>query len=107
MKLIIERPQEILGRNFSENANFSHIEWSPCLSVKEGGCINDFCWNPLMSSSSLSFCNFLTVSSKQPVHMWDAFNGNLLNSFMVRDKMGEIDNIISVSFNGKLSQGNK
>ncbi|KAG2377728.1 hypothetical protein C9374_008813 [Naegleria lovaniensis] len=97
--------------NVQEGTSSTTIEldesWKPCLTVREGGCINDFCWHPCMNSSLGTNCNFLTASTKQPVHMWDAFNGSLLNSFLVKDHMGDVDNIISVSYNGILSKGSK
>ena len=81
--------------------------WKPCLTVTEGGCIHDFCWHPLMNSNMGTCCNFLTTSAYQPVHMWDAFNGQLVSSFLVRNNTGGVDNIVSVSYNGKLSGGSK
>ncbi|KAF0983207.1 hypothetical protein FDP41_010272 [Naegleria fowleri] len=96
--------------NIQEDSSSTTVvneSWRPCLTVREGGCINDFCWHPCMNSSTGINCNFLTASTKQPVHMWDAFNGSLLNSFLVKDHMGEVDNIISVSYNGILSLGSK
>lgn len=51
--------------------------WTPCLEMKEGELVYDFCWFPKMSSADPSTCCFATTSQYQPIHLWDAYNGSI------------------------------
>jgi len=49
----------------------------PAFTVKEGGLIYDACWYPFMNSWDPITCCFLSASRESPVHLWDAFTGQL------------------------------
>ncbi|KAL9652239.1 hypothetical protein ABK040_011899 [Willaertia magna] len=106
---LFELPNYLLNPNqqIDNNSIEMNNNWTNCLYIQESSCVNDFCWYPEMNSSNPNTCFFLTASSKLPIHMWDAFNGNLLATFQMKGLYGETPNVVSVSFNGKLSNGNK
>lgn len=60
-------------------------DYGSTLQAKEGGTVYDFAWYPFMNSSVPESCIFISTSRDHPVHMWDAYNGQvrrLLRLFM-------------------------
>ncbi|CCI47996.1 unnamed protein product [Albugo candida] len=47
------------------------------LQIKEPGSTNDMKWYPHMNSAYPSTCCFLTTSKDQPIHLWDAYSGQV------------------------------
>ncbi|XP_023209899.1 telomerase Cajal body protein 1-like [Centruroides sculpturatus] len=52
-------------------------ELQAVLFLQESGLIYDYCWYPLMSSFDPVTCCLASSSRHNPVHMWDAFTGQL------------------------------
>ena len=50
---------------------------SLAFAVSEGETIYDYCWYPGMSSAEPASCCFASSSRDHPVHMWDAFTGEV------------------------------
>lgn len=71
-------------------------EWSelpemrPVLKVQEAETVYDYCWYPLMSSNDPATCCFASTSRQNPVHMWDAFTGELRCSYRAYDHVDEL-----------------
>lgn len=79
-----------------ENEDLLRID--PAFTIPEGGTIYDFCWYPLMRSQAPETCFFLSSSARRPVHMWDAFTGNLKASYTCLNNVHETANVYSVAF---------
>lgn len=56
-------------------------ELTPCLTMKEGELIYDFCWYPIMDSSQPVTCCLATTAQYQPIHLYDAYNGQIRASY--------------------------
>nr|CCA23064.1 conserved hypothetical protein [Albugo laibachii Nc14] len=69
------------------------------LQIKEPGSIYDMTWYPHMNSSYPSTCCFLTTSKDQPIHLWDAYSGQLRASFRAFDHLDELTSAMSIAFN--------
>ncbi|CAN0402329.1 unnamed protein product, partial [Hapterophycus canaliculatus] len=76
-----------------------HEEWSPCLYSVEGETIYDFAWYPHMSSAEPATSVFVSTSRDHPLHMWDAFTGNLRATYRAYDHLDEVVAANSVCFN--------
>jgi WD40 repeat protein len=74
-------------------------DWQSALQAKEGETVYDFCWYPLMNSSYPTSCCFISSSRDHPVHLWDAFTGELRATYRAYDHLDEITSANSVVFN--------
>ncbi|CAN0065207.1 unnamed protein product, partial [Ectocarpus fasciculatus] len=74
-------------------------DWSPCLYSVEGETVYDFAWYPHMSSSEPATSVFVSTSRDHPLHMWDAFTGNLRATYRAYDHLDEVVAANSVCFN--------
>ncbi|KAM9400695.1 LOW QUALITY PROTEIN: telomerase Cajal body protein 1-like [Salvelinus alpinus] len=76
-------------------------ERSPVLKMAEGGTIYDYCWYPKMSSLDPDSCFIAGSSRDNPVHIWDAFNGD---SFRPYNHLDELTTAHSLCFSPDGSQ---
>ncbi|KAF9964934.1 Telomerase Cajal body protein 1 [Mortierella alpina] len=53
--------------------------------IKEGEVVYDMCWYPGMSSRDPASCCVLSSSRDHPVHLWDAYTGELRCSYTIVD----------------------
>ncbi|XP_072006038.1 telomerase Cajal body protein 1 [Engystomops pustulosus] len=73
-------------------------EMAPVLRMAEGDTIYDYCWFPLMNSSDPASC-FVTSSSRDnPIHVWDAFTGDLKASYRAYNHLDELTAAHSLCF---------
>ncbi|CAM1303054.1 WRAP53 (predicted) [Pycnogonum litorale] len=79
-------------------------EMEPVLSMQEAELIYDYCWFPKMSSGDPDSCFFVSSSANNPIHMWDAFSGQLRCTYRAYNSVDEISPAYSLAFN---SQGSK
>ncbi|XP_067668654.1 telomerase Cajal body protein 1-like [Haliotis asinina] len=70
----------------------------PALKTKESELIYDFSWYPMMHSSDPSSCCFVSTSRETPVHMWDAFTGELRCSYRAFNQVDEVTAAHSLAF---------
>ncbi|XP_069074801.1 telomerase Cajal body protein 1 isoform X2 [Pleurodeles waltl] len=73
-------------------------EMSCVLQMAEGDTIYDYCWYPRMSSMDPSTCFFVSSSRDNPIHLWDAFTGNLQSSFRSYNHLDELTAAHSLCF---------
>lgn len=73
-------------------------EMSRVLQMAEGDTIYDYCWYPRMSSLNPSTCFFVSSSRDNPIHLWDAFTGNLQSSFRPYNHLDELTPAHSLCF---------
>ncbi|XP_065356625.1 telomerase Cajal body protein 1 homolog [Calliphora vicina] len=66
--------------------------------VKEGGTVYDCCWYPYMNSSDPVTCSWLATRQHEPIHMWDAFTGELRCSYRGYNEVDEVESAISIVF---------
>ncbi|XP_029437054.1 telomerase Cajal body protein 1 [Rhinatrema bivittatum] len=68
----------------------SMTEMSPVLRMAEGDTVYDFCWYARMSSTDPETCLIASSSRENPVHIWDAFTGDLRASFRPYNHLDEL-----------------
>ncbi|CAA6658415.1 unnamed protein product [Spirodela intermedia] len=67
--------------------------------VCEAESVYDYCWYPFMSVQDPTTCVFASTTRDHPIHLWDAFSGQLRGTYRAYDAMDEITAALSVSFN--------
>jgi len=60
--------------------------------------VYDYCWLPHMSSYDPASCLFATTSRDNPIHLWDAYNGELRASYNAMNHLDELTHAISLAF---------
>uniref|UniRef100_A0A8C5HLD3 Telomerase Cajal body protein 1 n=1 Tax=Gouania willdenowi TaxID=441366 RepID=A0A8C5HLD3_GOUWI len=73
-------------------------EMSPVLRMAEGDTIYDYCWYPKMSSLQPDTCFLASSSRDNPVHVWDAFYGEVRASFRPYNHLDELTAAHSLCF---------
>ncbi|XP_070786007.1 telomerase Cajal body protein 1 [Enoplosus armatus] len=73
-------------------------EMSPVLRMAEGDTIYDYCWYPKMNSLDPDTCFLASSSRDNPVHVWDAFYGELRASFRPYNHLDELTAAHSLCF---------
>ncbi|ORY06980.1 WD40 repeat-like protein [Basidiobolus meristosporus CBS 931.73] len=69
------------------------------LQVAEAETIYDVSWYPLMNVQDPATCCFVTSCRDHPVHLWDAFSGQLRGSYSVIDHREQMIGSNSLCFN--------
>lgn len=82
---IFELSRELYSGKLPENFHLPSFESS--LKIKEGGMIYDICWFPYMNSWEPSTCCFLSTSQGSPIHLWDAFTGQLRATYRAYNQL--------------------
>lgn len=82
---IFELSRELYSGTLSSDFHLPSFEST--LRVKEGGMVYDSCWFPYMSSWDPSTCCFLSTSQGSPVHLWDAFTGELRATYRAYNQL--------------------
>ncbi|KAI8121582.1 hypothetical protein FF38_12002 [Lucilia cuprina] len=80
------------------DAERSLSDLTSAVHVKEGGTVYDCCWYPFMNSSDPATCCWLATRQHEPIHMWDAFSGELRCSYRGYDEVDEVESAISIIF---------
>ncbi|XP_077598803.1 telomerase Cajal body protein 1 [Stigmatopora nigra] len=73
-------------------------EMSPVLKMAEGDTIYDYCWYPNMNSLDPNSCFLASSSRDNPVHIWDAFSGEVRASFRPYNHLDELTAAHSLGF---------
>ncbi|XP_029382636.1 telomerase Cajal body protein 1 [Echeneis naucrates] len=73
-------------------------EMSPVLKMAEGDTIYDYCWYPKMNSVEPDTCFLASSSRDNPVHVWDAFYGEVRASFRPYNHLDELTAAHSLCF---------
>ncbi|XP_053715643.1 telomerase Cajal body protein 1 [Synchiropus splendidus] len=79
-------------------------EMSPVLRMAEGDTVYDYCWYPKMTSLDADTCFLASSSRDNPVHMWDAFYGEVRASFRPYNHLDELTAAHSLCFSPDGSQ---
>uniref|UniRef100_A0A671PM87 Telomerase Cajal body protein 1 n=1 Tax=Sinocyclocheilus anshuiensis TaxID=1608454 RepID=A0A671PM87_9TELE len=79
-------------------------EMSPVLKMAEGDTIYEYCWFPKMTSMDPDTCFIASSSRDNPVHIWDAFYGDLRASFRPYNHLDELTAAHSLCFSPDGSQ---
>lgn len=94
---IYEIPRQLYDKKPCLN-DWTTIELTATLTIKEGGIIYDTCWFPFMNSWHPETCCFLSTSKESPVHLWDAYTGELRATYRPYNQVDEIEAPISIQF---------
>ncbi|EGV93883.1 Telomerase Cajal body protein 1 [Cricetulus griseus] len=89
---------------YSEAEQVDYAEMVPVLRMVEGDTIYDYCWYSLMSSSQPDTSYVASSSRENPVHIWDAFTGELRASFRAYNHLDELTAAHSLCFSPDGSQ---
>ncbi|RAL39445.1 hypothetical protein DM860_002978 [Cuscuta australis] len=73
--------------------------YSASVEISEGESVYDYCWYPCMSSSSPDTCVFATSTRDHPIHLWDAYSGQLRCTYRAYNAVDEITAAFSIAFN--------
>lgn len=73
-------------------------EMSPVLRMAEGDTVYDYCWYPKMSSLDADTCFLASSSRDNPIHVWDAFHGEVRASFRPYNHLDELTAAHSLCF---------
>ncbi|XP_054851124.1 telomerase Cajal body protein 1 isoform X2 [Eublepharis macularius] len=79
-------------------------EMSPVLHMAEGDTVYDYCWFPLMNSADPQACFVASSSRDNPIHIWDAFCGDLRATFRSYNHLDELTAAHALSFTPDGSQ---
>ncbi|XP_053118214.1 telomerase Cajal body protein 1 [Hemicordylus capensis] len=79
-------------------------EMSPVLRMAEGDTVYDYCWFPLMNSAEPQTCFVASSSRDNPIHIWDAFYGDLRATFRSYNHLDELTAAHSLCFTPDGSQ---
>nr|XP_003701947.1 PREDICTED: telomerase Cajal body protein 1 [Megachile rotundata] len=93
---IYELPRELYSQKIPPTLTSTNLPVA--LTIKEGGLIYDTCWYPFMNSWDPTTCCFLSTSRESPIHLWDAFNGELRATYRAYNQVDEVESSISVQF---------
>nr|CAG4638475.1 EOG090X06W9 [Cyclestheria hislopi] len=79
---------------YCKDAPFQGInitEMTPSLRIKEGELVYDYCWYPLMSSWEPQSCLLASTAKNNPIHLWDAYTGKLINTYRAYNHVDEVE----------------
>ncbi|KAI4499265.1 hypothetical protein M0802_005525 [Mischocyttarus mexicanus] len=74
------------------------LDLTPAVVVKEGGLVYDTCWYPFMDSWKPNTCCFLSTSKESPIHLWDAYTGELRATYRAYNDLDEVTAANSIRF---------
>ncbi|CAJ1968151.1 unnamed protein product [Cylindrotheca closterium] len=80
----------------SDNDNDKN--WKPALEYKTGDAVRQFQWYPQMQSNNPPSCCFLGVSRDQPVHLYDAYTGQIRATYRPYNLLDELDSPAAFCF---------
>ncbi|XP_004376269.1 telomerase Cajal body protein 1 [Trichechus manatus latirostris] len=83
---------------YSEEEQLEYAEMAPVLRMVEGDTIYDYCWYSLMSSTQPDTSYVASSSRENPIHIWDAFTGELRASFRAYNHLDELTAAHSLCF---------
>ncbi|XP_068612245.1 telomerase Cajal body protein 1 [Brachionichthys hirsutus] len=86
-------PPEIYSYNWN-----ALPEMSPVLRMAEGDTVYDYCWYPKMNSLDPDTCFLASSSRDNPVHVWDAFYGDVRATFRPYNHLDELTAAHSLCF---------
>ncbi|XP_012966858.1 telomerase Cajal body protein 1 isoform X1 [Mesocricetus auratus] len=89
---------------YSATEQVDYAEMVPVLRMVEGDTIYDYCWYSLMSSSQPDTSYVASSSRENPIHIWDAFTGELRASFRAYNHLDELTAAHSLCFSPDGSQ---
>lgn len=58
-------------------SSIEETQLTPGIIIREGEVIYDMCWYPGMTTLDPATCCVLSSSRDHPVHLWDAFTGEV------------------------------
>ncbi|XP_049852929.1 telomerase Cajal body protein 1-like isoform X1 [Schistocerca gregaria] len=94
---VYDLPPELhCQETWDKDRNLSELK--SVLAISVGRQVYDYSWYPLMSSGNPLSCCLVSTSKDNPVHMWDAFTGELRCSYRCFNQMDEIVTPHCVSF---------
>ncbi|EHB04498.1 Telomerase Cajal body protein 1 [Heterocephalus glaber] len=89
---------------YNDGEQVEYAEMVPVLRMVEGDTIYDYCWYSLMSSSEPDTSYVASSSRENPIHIWDAFTGELRASFRAYNHLDELMAAHSLCFSPDGSQ---
>lgn len=63
------------------NTHTTNEDWKPALVCKGGDVVQSYDWYPMMNSHQPATCCFLGTARDQPVHLYDAYTGQIRGTY--------------------------
>jgi len=76
----------------------NHEELHSVLQVRAPDSIYDYVWYPFMDSGDPTTCCFASSSRDSPIHLWDAYSGDLRASYVPFNHLDEVTSAYSLAF---------
>ncbi|KAK3882195.1 hypothetical protein Pcinc_013414 [Petrolisthes cinctipes] len=99
---ILNLPTPLLQDNFPSERWFCEEAEQygyAAVTVKERELVYDYTWYPAMRSDDPRTCCFAVTCRDLPVHLWDAWNGQLICSYYCYDHLDQMVAAYSIGFN--------
>ncbi|XP_050308724.1 telomerase Cajal body protein 1 homolog isoform X1 [Anthonomus grandis grandis] len=94
---VFELPPDLYSCESLEHAR-TIVALNPAISVSESGLIYDYNWYPGMNSGNPATCCWISSGHQGPIHLWDAFTGDLRCSYRGYNAVDELESAMCVSF---------
>ncbi|XP_038050304.1 telomerase Cajal body protein 1-like [Patiria miniata] len=88
-------PQEVYSSHWQDEPI---PEMTSVLNIHEGELIYDYAWFPPMRSDQPETCCFASTCRDHPIHLWDAFTGELRCTFKPHNHLDELATAHSLAF---------
>jgi WD40 repeat protein len=72
--------------------------WKSVLNISGGECVRSYAWYPLMNSYEPTTCAFVAASRGRPIHLLDAYTGNIRASYCPHNALDEMESPNVVEF---------
>eukprot|EP00527_Entomoneis_sp_CCMP2396_P002700 CAMPEP_0198142150 /NCGR_PEP_ID=MMETSP1443-20131203/5035_1 /TAXON_ID=186043 /ORGANISM="Entomoneis sp., Strain CCMP2396" /LENGTH=382 /DNA_ID=CAMNT_0043805107 /DNA_START=33 /DNA_END=1178 /DNA_ORIENTATION=- len=72
--------------------------WATALTAQGGDTVRSYCWYPFMNSTNPETCCFLATCRDQPVHLFDAYTGNIRATYRPFNALDEMESPTVVGF---------
>ncbi|XP_067625470.1 telomerase Cajal body protein 1 homolog [Eurosta solidaginis] len=97
---VMELPQDLYKLNKDETVSTTRnvSALNTAVHVREGGTVYECVWYPFMNSNTPATCCWLASRQHEPIHMWDAFTGELRCTYRGYDNVDEVESAISMIF---------
>ncbi|XP_055380391.1 telomerase Cajal body protein 1 homolog isoform X2 [Condylostylus longicornis] len=95
---VFELPSDLYQTNVVSKSERELNDLAPAVIVPESGTVYDYNWFPQMNSNDPSTCCWIASRQHEPIHMWDAFTGELRGTYRGYDQFDEVETSISCIF---------
>lgn len=78
--------------------------WKPAIQCQSGDSVRSYAWYPHMKSNDPASCCFAGVSRDQPVHLYDAYTGEIRATYRPYNRLDELESPTTLCFSNNGQQ---